>query len=282
MLDGLKPARREHVFDLVAAAGFDTTDWVDSSNDPRGYKANPKYAYQWAFVEPGKVVIFNLWYRTMVERDGQVVSSGNYRDDAVYHSRPGGKSAWRKRAYGLDDALKTAVRDNLPIRVIINDGVMRNRDDPEQKPAKVYARVLDPEPWAISAYDWKTGAYTLARGILQKQFIDQFDVDQADKMSPQRREVIVTSFRRDPQIRQIALHRANGHCEYCGDAGFETSSGAIYLETHHIQPLGEGGADVIENVIALCANHHRQAHFGALRDKLKSELHTRLSTARNA
>ncbi|WP_407646473.1 HNH endonuclease [Henriciella aquimarina] len=39
-------------------------------------------------------------------------------------------------------------------------------------------------------------------------------------------------------------------------------SGALYLETHHIQPLAEGGADTLTNVIALCPNDHRKAHYG--------------------
>jgi 5-methylcytosine-specific restriction enzyme A len=34
--------------------------------------------------------------------------------------------------------------------------------------------------------------------------------------------------------------------------------------------LASGGADEIENVIALCPNHHREAHFGAARHELAS------------
>jgi 5-methylcytosine-specific restriction protein A len=33
------------------------------------------------------------------------------------------------------------------------------------------------------------------------------------------------------------------------------------LETHHIIPLSEEGEDIEENVIALCPNDHRRAHF---------------------
>ena len=48
-------------------------------------------------------------------------------------------------------------------------------------------------------------------------------------------------------------------------------SGALYLETHHVIPLGEGGADDDGNVVALCANDHRRAHFAenseAIRDR---------------
>ena len=51
-----------------------------------------------------------------------------------------------------------------------------------------------------------------------------------------------------------------------------TKSGSIYLESHHIHPLSEGGADTIENVIALCPNHHREAHFGENRDQFRVSL----------
>lgn len=60
-----------------------------------------------------------------------------------------------------------------------------------------------------------------------------------------------------------ALLRANGACEHCGEAGFVLKDGSIYLETHHIVSLAAGGADLVNNVIALCPNHHREAHYGA-------------------
>ena len=37
----------------------------------------------------------------------------------------------------------------------------------------------------------------------------------------------------------------------------------MYLETHHVIPLANDGADSIDNVIALCANCHREGHHGA-------------------
>jgi 5-methylcytosine-specific restriction protein A len=48
------------------------------------------------------------------------------------------------------------------------------------------------------------------------------------------------------------------------------ANGGVYLETHHIIPLSEGGPDTFENVIALTADAHRQAHFGVDRDELRA------------
>lgn len=37
-------------------------------------------------------------------------------------------------------------------------------------------------------------------------------------------------------------------------------------------PLGEGGLDVLTNVVALCATDHRRAHFASVRSALGEEL----------
>lgn len=69
-------------------------------------------------------------------------------------------------------------------------------------------------------------------------------------------------YRRDPQVRLAVRDRAQGRCEYCGELGFEMPDGHNYIETHHIIALANDGADRVSNVIGLCPNHHREAHFG--------------------
>lgn len=81
-----------------------------------------------------------------------------------------------------------------------------------------------------------------------------------------------TSYSRSRAVRDAALRRAAGACELCGQRGFVTQSGAIYLETHHVQPLGEGGADSEDNVVALCPNDHRRAHHSAEAVEIKKRL----------
>lgn len=65
---------------------------------------------------------------------------------------------------------------------------------------------------------------------------------------------------------------ANGHCELCGEEGFKTASGNYYLEAHHVIPLNCGGRDDVRNVVAICANDHRRAHFGEDRHDLRDKL----------
>ncbi|RYE03081.1 MAG: HNH endonuclease [Sphingomonadales bacterium] len=259
-LDSLKPLQKFAVFDLVEQAGFDMSDWIASSNDPRGPRANPKYCYDWSFVQPGKLVIFSLWHSAMAEDAGQISHSENYRANADFHQRNGGKVQWVTRGRALDDALKAAASENLPIRVIVVDGVRRRTEDPASPSSTVQARNLDPEPWHLQNYNWNTGDFTLVRGAGSTPFADQFDL--ASAVPEERREIQASAFVRDPRVRREVLVRAQGRCELCGAPGFPMASGKLYLETHHIVPLAAGGPDSVRTVIALCPNDHRRAHYG--------------------
>ncbi len=68
------------------------------------------------------------------------------------------------------------------------------------------------------------------------------------------------------------LARAKGNCELCGALGFECEDGSRYLESHHIIRLADDGVDRMTNVIALCPNHHREAHYGVSRDELEAKM----------
>ena len=79
-------------------------------------------------------------------------------------------------------------------------------------------------------------------------------------------------YARNTQVRSEVLARAEGRCEYCGRQGFLRANGTRYLESHHIIALANDGADRLSNVIALCANDHREAHFGKERTELEMEM----------
>lgn len=71
-------------------------------------------------------------------------------------------------------------------------------------------------------------------------------------------------FLRDAGVVEAAKLRAAGRCEHCqSEAPFLTGAGMPYLEVHHVVPLSRDGEDRLENVLALCPNCHRKAHFGA-------------------
>jgi 5-methylcytosine-specific restriction protein A len=88
--------------------------------------------------------------------------------------------------------------------------------------------------------------------------VDQFSLP----APPQREEVTLSRACRDPAVRQAVLRRAGGCCELCSTPGFRTRTGALYLETHHVVPLEDEGADAEWNMAAICPGEHREAHYG--------------------
>lgn len=81
--------------------------------------------------------------------------------------------------------------------------------------------------------------------------------------SPDRALRSSYAFKRDSKVRFAVIKRAHGKCEYCGKSGFLMSSGDRYIEAHHVIALAKQGPDTLRNVIALCPEHHREAHYGA-------------------
>jgi len=85
-------------------------------------------------------------------------------------------------------------------------------------------------------------------------------------------------YRRDAAVRNYVIQRSKGCCEYCGMRGFEMPDGSFYVEAHHVIALSAQGPDTVDNVIALCPEHHRQAHYGKKADALEAEFLKKLSS----
>jgi 5-methylcytosine-specific restriction enzyme A len=257
ILEELRPTARERIIDLVSRAGVDTTAWSGP--------ADPRFCYEWAFEEPGKVVVVNLAYRDMTLDEASVTQTINVAD--FKHRYAAGNGLRTRRLDTMAQAIERAYRTELPVRVVIFDGDLA--DESSSKPTRVESRKLDEVPWAVTSCD--SNVYVLTRGASPERFIDQFTPEERG-MPPERQTVVTQVFERRADVRRRARQRANGKCEYCAQPGFATSSGEIYLETHHIVPLSENGLDADDNVVALCANHHREAHFGGNRSKMSSSL----------
>lgn len=100
------------------------------------------------------------------------------------------------------------------------------------------------------------------------------DVDGIGNDDPQYRRRIAGAYFRDDKVRRAVIARAAGKCEYCGETAFRNRDGYGFLEAHHIIALSEEGRDKVSNVIALCPNHHREAHFGERWESLQNEFLT--------
>ncbi|CAK2429260.1 HNH endonuclease [Vibrio crassostreae] len=124
--------------------------------------------------------------------------------------------------------------------------------------------------------------YKLSRAINLQEVSEHLEFDQqvtwskaltitqrAERLSkaetlPKTKEVKTTVYVRNPDVVAEALVRANGTCESCYKPApfIRKTDNTPYLEVHHKLPLAQCGPDTVDNVLALCPNCHRQAHFG--------------------
>ena len=82
------------------------------------------------------------------------------------------------------------------------------------------------------------------------------------KKNPEVRETKTKQYKRSAFVSAYAKRRAGSYCELCGEvAPFLDKDGNPYLEIHHVVWLSEGGADSIDNTVALCPNCHRKMHI---------------------
>lgn len=258
-LESIRPTDRRRVMDLVEEAGHDINDWADfAANDP---SRNPRYCYEWCFSQPGRADVVCIWFENVSEEHGRVQTAVRPTLDAFTGPR-------KARIQRLRSCLEAAHIKQAPLRVILLTGVQNPRDSDKQT---VQFRRLDPVPWHVHAVELGNGAFTMHRGPPATALRDQFDLAIADAV-PERRRVTGEIHVRSEAVRREVLIRAGGRCEFCGTQGFVTQVGHLFLETHHVVPLSENGHDRPDNVIALCPNHHREAHHGVHSQSLKKQM----------
>ncbi|WP_324679878.1 hypothetical protein [Hymenobacter sp. GOD-10R] len=116
------------------------------------------------------------------------------------------------------------------------------------------------EPEGLSGLPLNSDAGTLA-GIEQLE-------TKMQKLRPQVKHRVSTFIERGTIA--AAVKRHTGYkcllCEAMGlnPIGFIKTNGVPYVETHHVDPVANRatGALGLANIITLCANHHRQMHYG--------------------
>lgn len=87
---------------------------------------------------------------------------------------------------------------------------------------------------------------------------------QESPAEPARSRVTMDVYIHSPETIAVAVQRANGICELCGNpAPFcRTSDSLPFLEVHPKVPFAEGGRDEPENIMMVCPNCHRKLHYG--------------------
>lgn len=309
-LKSLEPQQRSRVMDLVEQAGVDVSPWAyKQGGEPvTNPSANPAFCYEWAFGDGvDEPVVLCIWHESLKLEYGRIIYQDNLRQLALrLEDRATGRrelpkdrsraKSQARRARLFDYRCQQATNGDLPIRVVLLKGERADRDTLGRDTSSVEYRLLDSEVWDFESYDKMSGDFVLVRGLNSRQVVTQQDmtnqgqeqaqeqaqeqkhsskkyIDQFDALDvPETREVSGQQFVRSSLVRQEVLTRASGVCEACGQLGFKTAAGQIYLETHHVVPLSESGPDVVWNIVAICPNDHRMAHYGAERDQWQTRM----------
>lgn len=274
-------------------------------------KANPSYCYDWAFGSEKEGFLVCIWHGSLKLVDfppGQaIVYNENFRDLALGldrkaidrtqpHEERNRARSQAHRARAFDRALQLSFRRAMPVRVVVLEGDRRQREELGKASSTVDTRKLDTENWFMHAYDNDTGNVLLVRGLMlesvelpaaggdaenplktphqanpeldRSNYVDQFSAPAPSNM----REATVRLRDRSAAVREAVLMRAGGMCELCNEPGFVTTAGSIYLETHHVVPLANDGLDHPSNVVAICPQDHRRAHYAVEREEIAIRL----------
>lgn len=310
LLESLRPTQWAAIMDVVAAAGIDVSKWaIKQDGSPvQEPKANPHYCSDWAFGGSGEPTLLCVWHKSLTAAQDGIRYEGNLRVvfsglNSVAIDRANSrivKSRARKqatRASDFDLLVQHAFRKQKPVRVVLLIGQVRPEAELGWDTSKVKFRLLDAEPWYVHSYSDDDGSFRMVRGLRhdgtsevdteanetsesseEPVFVDQFDVPELQE----KRDSTGAVYPRSREVREAVLRRAGGICVGCGQPGFKTGNGAVFLETHHVVPLSEQGPDVEWNVVALCPNDHRRAHYGVDRMELRDELLEKLLEAHPA
>lgn len=240
--------------------------------------ANP--ADRWCGYNPERgIAVFTLWADGLVD-DTYMLWNASVR---AGDSRIGARELQRviestiasgSAAYGIRCEHRQVTPERRERAYFDEDQVLVLRF--ERRGDNVVARILG----AVPAVDVAEGRHGEIRRF--ESAIDDLDVPPPGNTAPERtHRGIASGYRRDNAVREYVIHRAGGRCEYCGTTGFEMANGGHYVEAHHVIALSAQGPDTVENVIALCPTHHREAHYGGRANELEERFLVLLKTLFN-
>ncbi len=138
-----------------------------------------------------------------------------------------------------------------------------------RKPGTTRRPIEKPEPQAMSEAPENTDRETLVSWLAENErrasTLPESELFRRAAMSvavARKMTLTGTAFIRDSYVAASAKKLADGVCDLCKkEAPFLSANNEPYLESHHIDWLSHGGADLIDNVVALCPNCHRKMHI---------------------
>lgn len=236
--------------------------------------------YDWSFSNPNTGThLLNIWHADMLEDNGEIYFID---DSAEWADRNRGTAVTVQlnRASAVTSLILTAYYTKQPVHVAILVGV-RKQGINERDTSEAHQRELDDVLW-YPHHRGADGRIRVVRGKPQAPGFDpqaELNVRIAAKPRPipeppNKVEIKgATTFERDTEVVKAAKSRAaDGRCELCKKEGFRTAGGGFYLEGHHVIPLNCGGLDDERNVVAICPDDHRRAHYGEDRHVLRDRM----------
>ncbi len=260
-LDDLRPVQNLPLMDLVSQAGFDVSDWEKFAGGARKAATNPKYCYEWVFVE-GEQVIVNLWFEELKQDKDGIRSILN----PLRH--PTNQKGIRKvRARRMHDALMLCYACHIFPRVII-------LERSEKNVRSVGGKYLDNTVWTVSEFDRNTGEFILRRGH-HDSAVGAIDPDVEQFFEGEVRHAYVKHRNRENALRRRKIEEFTAEhgrvfCEVPG-CGFDFhatygETGRNFAHLHHRTPLSEvleaGVSNGTKDLEVVCPNCHAMIHRG--------------------
>ena len=235
--------------------------------------------YDWSFSDPTTgTYLLNIWHADMKEDNGEIY----FIDDSAEwaeRNRATAVTVQLNRASAVTSLILTTYYTKQPVHVAILVGVRKQIN--ERDTSEAHLRELDDVLW-YPHHRGADGRIHVIRGKSQAPDFDpqaELDVRVAAKSLPIPKPPIkveakgTATFERDSEVVKAAKRRAgDGRCELCMKEGFRTAGGGFYLEGHHVIPLNCGGLDDERNVVAICPDDHRRAHYGEDRHELRDRM----------
>ncbi len=144
----------------------------------------------------------------------------------------------------------------------------------EEVPSKYHLSFSNSQLVGRSAVNWTEFTHGISPGY-SRVYLQGGDFNEppVGKRKPNKKIIKVEVFERSEQVKEWILKKAEGRCESCGKVPFLTPEGAPYLEVHHVKRLADGGSDTVTNTVAICAECHRELHYGQKRNDIVENLY---------
>ena len=178
-LASLQPRSNYAAYKLVQQAGVDITPWsFNAEGDAIDPGSNTYRNSRWAFGGGNDPTVLCIWWKGLTVEGGRIVHRGNLKTFRTFMQNalaaPGRSPGEAIRLRGKIDKseeverlLYAAYRDSKPVRLILLDGKMTEREEAASDSSIPDARALDPKQWWVEEYSPAGGDYLLVRGTAQ-------------------------------------------------------------------------------------------------------------------